>query len=137
MDHVLKETLRLYNTVPMTGRITTRDVEFKGLQLPKGTQVLLYLEGSHMDQDYFPEPTKFHPERWEAPEAASLPFYAFGYGARMCIGRKFAWTEMQVALARILQHLTFELVPNQTINRVHSITKGPKEGIKFVFKPRL
>jgi cytochrome P450 len=136
MDAVLKEALRLYNTVPMTGRCATKDFEFKGTHIPKGTRLMLYLQGAHTDADFFPQPDKFLPERWETPEAASLPFFAFGYGARMCIGRKFAWTEMQVALARLLQHFTFDLVPGQTIERVHSITKGPKNGIKFVFKSR-
>jgi cytochrome P450 len=137
MDAVLKEALRVYNTVPLTGRIALRDIEFKGTRIPKGTQLVLFLQGVHTDPEIFPEPDLFKPERWEGPDASSLPFLAFGYGARMCIGRKFAWTEMQVALARMLQHFTFELVPGQTIERIHSITSGPKHGIRFIFKPRL
>jgi cytochrome P450 len=90
-----------------------------------------------MSPEYYPEPEKFLPERWEAPDAASLPFFAFGYGARMCIGRKFAWTEMQIALARIVQNFTVELAPGQTIEGVHSVTKGPKKGMKILFKPRV
>jgi cytochrome P450 len=137
MDAVLKESLRFYNTAPVTGRLTTKDVEFKGSVIPKGTQLMVFIQGTHMDSDYFKEPEKFMPERWEADDASHLPFLAFGYGARMCIGRKFAWTEMQVVLARILQNFTLELAPDQTIKAVHSVTKGPKAGIKIVFNPRV
>ena len=57
---------------------------------------------------YFPRSSSFLPERWigsgtlEAPAPrhafASLPF---GYGRRMCLGRRFADLEIQVLLAKV------------------------------------
>lgn len=51
----------------------------------------------------------FKPERWLKPSQggtgeyihpfASLPY---GYGARMCLGRRFADLEMQILLAKVM-----------------------------------
>jgi cytochrome P450 len=55
---------------------------------------------------YFPDTDRFLPERWigsgglEAPRHAfaSLPF---GYGRRMCLGRRFAELEILVVLSKV------------------------------------
>lgn len=56
--------------------------------------------------EYVTQPDQFLPERWmkECPvnyklhPFASLPY---GYGARMCLGRRFADLEIQVLLAKV------------------------------------
>lgn len=59
------------------------------------------------DQKYFDRADEFLPERWlkhgsnvlkPAPNFVMLPF---GYGARMCIGRRFAEQEIYLALAKV------------------------------------
>jgi len=63
---------------------------------------------SNLDQ-YFPRPDQFIPERWLkiCPESkqgqnyhpfASLPF---GYGRRMCLGRRFADLEIQMVITKV------------------------------------
>lgn len=53
---------------------------------------------------YFKEPSKFLPERWLKTSRechhpfASLPF---GYGRRMCLGRRFADLELQTITAKV------------------------------------
>lgn len=58
-------------------------------------------------EEYVPDPSNFRPERWMKMEGnekekihpfASLPY---GYGARMCLGRRFADLEIQVLLAKV------------------------------------
>jgi cytochrome P450 family 49 subfamily A len=58
-------------------------------------------------ESYFPEPTKFIPERWLKNEDesqkdihrfVSLPF---GYGRRTCIGRRFAEAELAILLSKV------------------------------------
>lgn len=58
--------------------------------------------------EYVTEAHKFLPERWLKPSLggfdgnlhpfASLPY---GYGSRMCLGRRFADLEMQVLLCKV------------------------------------
>jgi cytochrome P450 family 49 subfamily A len=58
---------------------------------------------------YFPQPDQFLPERWlkicsksrqgqNHHPFASLPF---GYGRRMCLGRRFADLEIQMVIAKV------------------------------------
>lgn len=58
-------------------------------------------------EEYVPDASNFKPERWMKMEGnekekihpfASLPY---GYGARMCLGRRFADLEIQVLLAKV------------------------------------
>lgn len=54
---------------------------------------------------YFSHPEQFLPERWLKGSGykhhpfASLPF---GYGKRMCLGRRFADLELQTVVSKVL-----------------------------------
>lgn len=49
-------------------------------------------------------------------------FIPFSGGPRKCVGDQFALLEAIVALAVVLQHLTFDLVPDQTIGMTTGAT---------------
>ncbi len=59
------------------------------------------------DEKVFPDPDSFKPERWLRESSnvsstfASVPF---GFGPRMCIGRRLAELELYLALARVCTH---------------------------------
>ncbi|OAD61457.1 putative cytochrome P450 49a1 [Eufriesea mexicana] len=106
----IKETLRLYPVVIGNGRCMTKDTIIKGYRVPKGVQVVFqHYVISNLDK-YFPRSKEFLPERWLQDDGvhhsfASLPF---GYGRRMCLGRRFAELEMLVVIAKILQRYKVE-----------------------------
>lgn len=57
---------------------------------------------SNLDK-YFPRSNEFYPERWLQDDGvrhafASLPF---GYGKRMCLGRRFAELEMIIVISKV------------------------------------
>lgn len=64
-------------------------LEETGLQLEKGTPVLLSMTAFHYDQRYFPDPYKFDPERFRGENAKNLQYVymPFGEGPRKCIGK--------------------------------------------------
>ncbi|XP_053995884.1 probable cytochrome P450 49a1 isoform X2 [Hylaeus anthracinus] len=101
----IKETLRMYPVVIGNGRCMTKDTVISGYRVPKGVQVVFqHYVISNLDK-YFPRSKEFLPERWLQADGvrhnfASLPF---GYGRRMCLGRRFADLEMLIVISKILQ----------------------------------
>lgn len=62
-------------------------------------------------EEYFPNPQKFIPERWikgDSMESHHNPYAAlpFGFGLRMCIGRRLAEMEMWQLTIKVTQLLT-------------------------------
>ncbi|XP_046666276.1 probable cytochrome P450 301a1, mitochondrial isoform X1 [Homalodisca vitripennis] len=108
---VIKETLRMYPVVIGNGRCMTRDSVVAGYQIPKGTQIVFQHYVISNSERYFSEPAKFLPERWLRPNRvqchpfASLPF---GYGRRMCLGRRFADLELQTIVAKMIRAFQIE-----------------------------
>lgn len=67
--------------------------------------VLIEFETSFSDKDYFPDPYRYDPDRWSKENREHIPKYAFlgfGEGPRICLGMKFALTQMKGGVAAIL-----------------------------------
>jgi len=126
LDHVVKESLRLFPPAPLNHRITARDTELGEYQIPAGTEVMSSIYHTHRMPDLYPEPLRFRPERWQAGcDPGPYGYNPFSAGPRMCIGATFAWFEIKIVLAMLLQRFRLELVPNQRIDRYFGITLAP------------
>ena len=68
LDAVICESLRLYPTAPLGGRMAIEDIEVEGMFFPKGTIMTLAFFSMLRDPEAFPEPDKFKPERWLAQD---------------------------------------------------------------------
>ena len=81
--------------------MATMDLEIAGYQVPRKSIVLLSPYTMHRSPKYWPEPDRFHPERWETedPGRPKFAYYPFGGGPRLCIGERFAWMEGVIILA--------------------------------------
>ncbi|XP_077977790.1 1,25-dihydroxyvitamin D(3) 24-hydroxylase, mitochondrial-like [Glandiceps talaboti] len=114
---VVKETLRLYPSSFNSTRVLDKDIILKGYHIPAKTTLTLQTWLIARDPEYFKDPHEFKPERWlqrrkrqHNPEEnfhvfLSLPF---GFGTRMCIGRRIAELELHLVLARIIQRFSLE-----------------------------
>lgn len=113
MECVLKETLRLYPTVPVIGRYFEQDVDINGQIIPAGSNYNIPIYITQKNPDIFPNPEQFIPERhlFENSSETLNPyaFIPFSAGPRNCIGQKFAMLEMKSIISKILRH--FELLP--------------------------
>jgi cytochrome P450/NADPH-cytochrome P450 reductase len=112
IDHVLKESLRLWPTAPLFGLYAYEDTVIGNkYEIRKEDSVLVLLPSLHRSSSVWKGDVEaFEPERFEADNANKLPpnaYKPFGNGQRACIGRPFAMQEATLVLSMILQN--FEL----------------------------
>nr|QZM07456.1 cytochrome P450 monooxygenase CYP301A1 [Lasioderma serricorne] len=107
----VKEVFRVYSTVIGNGRTLQNDMIIQGYKIPKGVQVVFPTLVTGKMEEFVSEADKFMPERWMKNSThkihpfASLPY---GYGARMCLGRRFADLEIQILLAKLIRSYKIE-----------------------------
>ncbi|XP_066143724.1 cytochrome P450 4d2-like [Euwallacea fornicatus] len=123
LDLVIKETLRLYPSVPVIGRKVTEDIEYKGHKIPKNTFLTIFIYGMHRDPDYFESPNEFIPERFLDTNFKSPYLYVpFSAGPRNCIGQKFAVLEMKCMISKIIRH--FVLSPTNPPHKMIIVSEA-------------
>lgn len=138
-ERVVRETLRLYPPAWRILRTTKKPFAAGQFVLPAGANLVLSQWITQRDARWFPEPGRFHPDRWTEPFNASLPrfaYFPFGGGPRVCIGAGFALMEATLLLAAIAQRFRLRLVPHQRIEPLVSITLRPKYGIRVELEQR-
>lgn len=106
LTRVMKESLRLCPPVPGMPRKVLRDIEFKGVRIPKGSLINLNLSFQHRMREYWRNPDQFDPDRFtdQRAEYKSHPFAwsPFGGGAHMCLGLHFADLQVKSVLHQTL-----------------------------------
>ena len=138
-DRVLREALRLYPPAWRIWRTPLEPFEAREFVLPAGVNVVLSQWLTHRDARWFPEPERFHPDRWTEERAANLPrfaFFPFGGGPRVCIGAGFATMEATLLLATIAQRYRLRLAPGHRVEPLASITLRPKHGVHMELEAR-
>lgn len=90
LDQVVKESLRMYPPIPMLQRKCTQDYTLPDtdITIKKGLSIMIPIMGLHYDPEFFPDPHKFNPDRFQE-DAKQKPFtyLPFGEGPRNCIGK--------------------------------------------------
>nr|XP_037274992.1 cytochrome P450 4c3-like [Rhipicephalus microplus] len=140
LECAIKESLRIYPSVPMITRKCEEPFEIDGATLPAGTMVQVAAYFLHRDPEVFPKPEEFHPERFFPENSKGRhPFaYApFSAGPRNCIGQKFALAEEKIVIGNILRHFTIKsLDQRDKVEIVSEIVLRPKGGLRIQFTPR-
>ncbi|KAK5649518.1 hypothetical protein RI129_000547 [Pyrocoelia pectoralis] len=150
LDSVLSESLRLHSNVPFFDRKCTRPYTIepvnpseRPLYLEKGTVIWIPTCALHHDEQYFPNPKRFDPERFSESNKQNIrpgAYIPFGLGPRRCIGSRFALLEMKLIIIQLLQH--FEIVPDVKTAiplkpDITSFNGLPSEGVWVAFQPRV
>ncbi|KAI9220516.1 cytochrome P450 [Blastocladiella britannica] len=112
MRNVIKESMRMIPVAALNGRRVTRPTVIGGYEIPAGTEIIINHYGMSHNPRHVANPAVFDPERWDSDSAphggVSNPF---GYGARMCIGRRIAELELTVFFANLVRRFQVEPSP--------------------------
>lgn len=81
----------MYPILPILLRLCGGDYKVPGTDfvMTKNTLVIIPIYGIQRDPEYFPQPSKFDPERFTTENKAKRPFISytpFGEGPRICPG---------------------------------------------------
>ncbi|KAL1422671.1 hypothetical protein MTO96_003849 [Rhipicephalus appendiculatus] len=98
LECCIKETLRLFPSIPLIGRHLEEDLVIDGYRIPKGANVYINLFSLHQNPKYFKDPQSFIPERFMTEEFTARHPYSylpFSGGPKNCIGQRFALLEVQ------------------------------------------
>ena len=129
LERVIKESMRLLPPGTYSTRRSTDAFDMGPYHFARGTTVMLSIYLTHHMPDLYPEPERFWPDRWLQIDPSPYEYVPFGAGSRMCIGANFAWMEMKITLATVLQRYRLSLVPNARIDRKELVTLTPKHGM--------
>ncbi len=136
---VIKETLRLYPPLWMTGRQSVQRCEIGGLAVPAGALVVTSPWPVQRLARFFPNPSEFQPERWLGDETAALPrcaYFPFGGGPRVCIGMGFALLESSLILAATARRFRLTTQGRPDIRPWATMTLRPPMHLRMDLTPR-
>lgn len=137
LERVLRESLRLYPPVYAFDRKALADLELGGRQLRKGTVILISPWVLHRRPELFENPERFQPDRWmDSALRRDKAYLPFGGGPRVCIGNGFAWMEMTLVMAAMLQQVSCEPVSTADVAADPSITLRPRGGLPMMVRRR-
>ncbi|KAG7045259.1 cytochrome p450 [Colletotrichum scovillei] len=145
LEACIKENLRLHPIASEMGRRTGNQwINLCGYDLPPHTVVSASYRDLHRNEAFWPQAERFWPERWlseDKRDGAPAPdmdaYYPFSGGKHSCIGINFAWAEMRMVAANLLQRFDVLEVPGQDIDFRQYITMQFATGHwKVVLKPR-
>uniref|UniRef100_A0ACD5YW16 Uncharacterized protein n=1 Tax=Avena sativa TaxID=4498 RepID=A0ACD5YW16_AVESA len=147
MDYLhaaLTESMRLYPPVPIDFKEALEDDV-----LPDGTAIRARQRVIYNTYAIGRDPSawghdclEFRPERWMKgggfAGGAESPFkyVVFNAGPRLCIGKRFAYTQMKTLVAAVLETFAVEVVPGQVVKPKLNTTLYMKNGLMVSFRRR-
>lgn len=119
LPSVIEELLRLESPVPGLSRVTTRDVEIRGVEIPKGERIHMAFAAANRDERVFPDPDVLDPTR------SPNPHLAFSLGIHFCLGASLARTEMRIALEELLARFpSYRALPERGVRLYSDAARG-------------
>ena len=136
---VFRETLRLYPPVPMMVREAGCPEQFRGREVPKGSQIVLSPWHLHRHERLWDDPDAFDPARFQTANGKSClrnAYIPFSSGQRVCPGAGFAMIEGPLILSMLVRAYRFALVADKPAKPVAHLTVRGRDGIWLSLTPR-
>ncbi|XP_047989391.1 cytochrome P450 CYP12A2-like isoform X2 [Leguminivora glycinivorella] len=109
----LRESMRVLPVATGNARTSTKEYNLLGYRIPKGVMIGLSQQYLSIKEEHYPRPAEeFIPERWLVDKHNPLyygnthPFVTspFGFGVRMCIGRRIAELELETLISKLVEN---------------------------------
>ncbi|XP_014480563.1 PREDICTED: cytochrome P450 4c3-like isoform X2 [Dinoponera quadriceps] len=121
LECVIKETLRVFPTVPIVGRRLTEDLILGGHTLPQGADAIITTLALHRNEKYWPNALTFDPDRFLPENMTNIHPYSyipFSNGPRNCIGVRYAMASMKIIIATLLRTYTLKVDKKMEIDQI-------------------
>ena len=134
---VLYESMRMFPPAPRTNRECKQACAVTDdLIIEEGVDVNFPIFLLHRNPEYWPNPDKFDPERFNPNTEQSYPAFAylpFGEGPRHCIGKRLALLEAKMTIVGLFKDLQFKRTADTEVplDLTFGITMSPRNGIKL------
>jgi cytochrome P450 len=131
--------MRLYPQAYIIGRKALAPFMMADFTFPQGTTVILNQWFIGRDVQWFADPLKFDPDRWNDSGADPPPkfaYFPFGGGPRFCAGRTLATMEMPLVLATLAQRFDFQMASKEAAPPNPTLTLRPAPGMRARFVRR-
>lgn len=122
IPNAVEECLRRAGSIVAWRRLVTADTKVGGVDIPKGSKLLIVMASANHDERQFENPFSLDLHRGNA-----IDHLSFGYGSHQCMGKNIARMEIRIFLEEFIKRLphmrmepqTFEFLPNTSF-------RGPK-----------
>ncbi|XP_062121582.1 probable cytochrome P450 28a5 [Drosophila sulfurigaster albostrigata] len=121
LDACVQESIRLFPPAFMSNKLCTETIELPNkngdnFTVEPGTTVIVPHYCFMVDEEHFPNPQEFQPDRFMQPDAAKMyrergVFMGFGDGPRVCIGMRFALAQIKAATVELLTKFDVHVNP--------------------------
>lgn len=142
LQAALTESLRLYPSVPMEMKQALEDdVLPDGTRVKKGARIHYSIFSmGRIESIWGKDWEDFKPERWikegRIVNGDQFKYVVFNAGPRLCVGKKFAYTQMKMVAAAILMRYSVKVVEGQEIVPKLTTTLYMKNGLRVMLQPR-
>ncbi|WP_409465507.1 cytochrome P450 [Amycolatopsis sp. GA6-003] len=136
--NVVQEVMRLYPPVWLLPRVAVAADRIGGYPVPAGADVVVCPYTLHRHPEFWPDPERFDPDRFEQSRAAGRPRYAylpFGAGPRFCVGRHLGLMEAVFAVAVLCRDLRLSVVPGHRLVPEAMLSLRIRGGLPMSVRP--
>ncbi|KAI8000619.1 Beta-amyrin 28-monooxygenase [Camellia lanceoleosa] len=132
--NVVCEVMRLAPPLQGAFREVMTDFMYNGFSIPNGCKLYWSANSTHNNSEFFFEPHKFDPSRFEGSRPVPYTYVPFGGGPRMCPGKEYARLEILVFMHNLVKRFKWEkVIPNEKI--VFDPMPNPEKGLPIRLFP--
>ncbi|KAK9989618.1 hypothetical protein SO802_029857 [Lithocarpus litseifolius] len=130
----VNEVMRHIPIVQGAFREVKEDITFEGYVIPKGWKLYWSVGSTHHNSEYFSEPERFNPIRFEGNGPSPYTHVPFGVGPLMCPGHEYARLTILVFLHYVVKMFQWEpILPNEKMK--FKAAPMPAEGFPVCLSP--